>query len=434
MTTTGDLPEQAGTGQAPRRPGHEDRIARAALTRLLEPGDVLGLAAVGTWGAARALEVLTGRDGAGADERQELALVLEAAGTPLSSRGWQRGTERWAARAGALAPERDLETLHRLGGGLLVPGDPGWPTALRDLGPASPVALWYRGGGGMPERHVTLAVVGSRDASPYGRGATRLLAGGVGARGITVLSGGAYGIDALAHQSALGAGTGSPPTAAVLAGGLDRYYPAGNATLLQDVADQGLLLSELAPGSSPTRYRFLQRNRLIAALAGAVLVVEARWRSGAQNTAGHALALGREVGVVPGPITSSTSAGCHRLLRESPAVPVTDVAEALELLPGRGDRPCGGDAAPPAGGTAASRDTAVRPHDHLAVEELLVYEALPLRSAAPVDRLCAVAGLGPGTVMGVLQKLRRQGLAEQSASGWRRRSPASGADGGRVGP
>jgi DNA processing protein len=411
------------TGQS----AHAERIARAALTRLVEPGDVLGAAAVRLWGAVRAVDVLTGREQPGPDERQALSLHLQEAGRPLTSRGWQRGRERWSARTATLAPERDLETLHHLGGGLLIPGDPGWPPAVEDLGPAAPVALWYRGTGGMPRAETTLAIVGSREASPYGRTATRTLTGGIGARGITVLSGGAYGIDALAHQTALGSGTGEPVTAAVLAGGLDRFYPAGNEQLLRDVASSGLLLSEMSPGTSPTRHRFLQRNRLIAALSGAVLVVEARWRSGAQNTAGHALGLGRDLGVVPGPITSATSAGCHRLLRESPAAIVTDVDEALELLPGG---PAAGPGAGAPAGTAArsphaggsGRGADARPHDHLTVEELLVYEALPLRRAAPVDRLCSVAGLGPGTVMGVLQKLRRQGLAEQQAVGWRRQS------------
>lgn len=410
---------------------HAERIARAALTRLVEPGDALGAALVHAWGAVRTVSVMTGREEPTADERQELALGLQGAGTPLTTAAWRRGLERWRARTPTLAPERDLETMHRLGGGLLMPGDAGWPAAVEDLGPAAPLALWYRGSGTMPRAQQTLAVVGSREASAYGRTVTRALSGGVSRHGTTVLSGGAYGIDALAHQSALGEGTGRPVTAAVLAGGLDRFYPAGNEDLLREVARQGLLLSEMSPGTSPTRHRFLQRNRIIAALAGAVLVVEARWRSGAQNTAGHALGLGRELGVVPGPVTSSTSAGCHRLLRESPAVVVTSAEEALELLPG----------APPTATVGGTQDPRTacdpslgggagegppRPHDHLTLEELLVYEALPLRTAAAVDRLCAVAGLGPGTVMGVLQRLKRQGLAEQRAAGWRRPAPVPG--------
>lgn len=416
--------DDTATGTAPGLGTHAERVARAALTRLMEPGSVVGSTAVRVWGPERALQVLAGRDQAGPDERQELSLVLAGEGTTLTDRAWTKALAGWAARASSLAPERDLHALGRLGGGLLIPGDPGWPEGLADLGPAAPVALWFRGTGPVPRSESTLAVIGSRDATAYGQSVTRTLAGGAGARGLTVMSGGAYGIDGAAHRAALATGTGTPPTAAVLAGGLDRYYPAGHEDLLREVAARGLLLSELPPGASPTRYRFLARNRLIAALSGAVLVVEARWRSGAQNTAGHALGLGREVGVVPGPVTSAQSAGCHRLLRESPAVVVTDLEEALALMPG--PTGAGSTAADPVG-SAGTRGPAEHPdagppriHDHLTVEEMLVYEALPLRTAVPVDRLCSVAGLGPGTVMGLLKRLQRQGLAEQRESGWRR--------------
>lgn len=405
-----------GSGSGPGSGFETERIARAALTRLLEPGSVLGTTAVRVWGPERALQILTGVDRPGPDERQELSLVLAGEGIPLTERTWTKALQGWTARTASLSPERDLESLGRLGGGLLIPGDPGWPRNVEDLGPAAPVALWYRGAGGVPRRQSTLAVVGSRDATAYGQSVTRTLSSGVATRGLTVMSGGAYGIDAMAHRAALAAGTGTPLTAAVMAGGLDRYYPAGHEELLREVSSRGILLSEMPPGASPTRHRFLQRNRLIAAMSGAVLVVEARWRSGAQNTAGHALGLGREVGVVPGPVTSPQSAGCHRLLRESPAVVVTDLEEALALMP---------DSGPGAVSGTASRAPAARIHDHLTVEELLVYEALPLRSAVPVDRLCAVAGLGPGTVMGTLKRLQRQSLAEQREAGWRR-GPATG--------
>lgn len=403
-----------------------ERLARAALTRLMEPGSVLGTTAVRVWGPVRALQILASRDRPGPDERQELSLVLAGEGTTLTERTWTKALEGWKARAASLAPERDLESLGRLGGGLLIPGDTGWPRGVEDLGPAAPVALWFRGTGPVPRGESTLAVVGSRDATGYGQSVTRTLAGGAAARGLTVMSGGAYGIDAMAHRAALASGAGTPLTAAVMAGGLDRYYPAGHEELLREVCSRGLLLSEMPPGASPTRHRFLQRNRLIAALSAAVLVVEARWRSGAQNTAGHALGLGREVGVVPGPVTSPQSAGCHRLLRESPAVVVTDLEEALALLPGgenagtdaASSRALG--AAPGTGSAPGTESLAGRIHDHLTVEELLVYEALPLRSPVPVDRLCAVAGLGPGTVMGTLKRLQRQNLAEQREAGWRR--------------
>ncbi|MFC7402637.1 DNA-processing protein DprA [Citricoccus sp. GCM10030269] len=395
-----------------------DRLARAALTRIVEPGSALGTTAVRVWGAVRALQILSGQDRPGADERQELSLVLHGEGMALSERVWAKAMEGWSARSRTVAPERDVMSMERMSGGLLVPDDPDWPVAVDDLGPAAPLALWYRGVGAVPKLSTTVAVVGSRDATAYGQSVTRTLAGGVGARGLTVLSGGAYGIDAMAHRAALASGAGEPPTVAVMAGGLDRYYPAGNEELLRDVARHGLLLSELAPGSSPTRHRFLHRNRLIAALSGAVLVVEARWRSGAQNTAGHALGLGREIGVVPGPVTSPQSAGCHRLLRESPASVVTDVEEAMALMPGVGTPGRGSDSG--SGPDPDSGSGSERPHDHLTIEELLVYEALPLRSAAPIDKLCSVAGLGPGTVMGTLKRLQRQSMAEQRGNGWRR--------------
>ncbi len=424
----------------------ELRIARAALTRLLEPGSVLGATAVRVWGASRAVQILTGRDTPGADERQDLRLALASEGVTLTERTWTTSLAGWAARASSLAPERDLASLGRMGGGLLIPEDPEWPSGVDDLGPAAPVALWFRGAGPLSHESSTLAVVGSRDATGYGQSVTRTLAGGLAARGVTVMSGGAYGIDAMAHRAALTSGTGTPPTVAVMAGGLDRYYPAGHEDLLREVAAQGLLLSELPPGASPTRHRFLQRNRIIAALSAAVLVVEARWRSGAQNTAGHALGLGREVGVVPGPVTSPQSAGCHRLLRESPAVVVSDVEEALALMPSggdtehatgdrraarlgpgsRGESGPGGSNSTATSGLSSGAPSTARPHDHLTVEELLVYEALPLRNAAPVDKLCAVAGLGPGTVMGTLKKLQRQSLAEQRESGWRRSAAKEG--------
>ena len=156
--------------------------------------------------------------------------------------------------------------------------------------------------------------------------------------GSPIISGGAYGIDAHAHRAALAGGSsGSMPTIAVMAGGVDRFYPSGNEELLRTVANQGAVLAEVPPGSAPTRYRFLQRNRLIAALASVTVVVEARWRSGALNTAHHAETLGRAVGAVPGSVHSANSAGCHRLLREGGAVCVTDAGEVAELASPSGE-------------------------------------------------------------------------------------------------
>ena len=132
------------------------------------------------------------------------------------------------------------------------------------------------------------------------------------ASGVTIVSGAAYGIDGMAHRAALNAGG---VTVAMLAGGVDRAYPAGHTELLARIAAHGVVASEVPCGSAPTKWRFLQRNRSISALAQATVVVEAGWRSGSLNTAGHAAALGRPLGAVPGPITSTTSTGCHLLIQ-----------------------------------------------------------------------------------------------------------------------
>ncbi|MDY6054307.1 DNA-processing protein DprA [Micrococcus sp.] len=402
------------------------RLARAALTRLVEPGDDLAVGTVAALGPERALAVLTGADRLQPAEQDLLADTLGSA--PAIARRWHAGLARWAPRAAQLHPERDLVSLHRLGGGLLIPEDEAWPTGLDDLGPAAPLGLWFRGTGALPTTARALAVVGSREATAYGRTVTAAVAEAAVHAGVCVVSGGAYGIDGAAHRAALRAGaqtgTSPVPTVAVLAGGLDRLYPAGHEELLREVMAHGLLVSEMPPGASPTRHRFLHRNRVIAALCGAVVVVEARWRSGAQNTAGHALGLGRELGVVPGPITSASSAGCHRLLQETPARLLTDPAQALALLPAPAqgsDRAAGTATSAPAPEPAAEEtDSRARAVDGLSMEELLVHEALPLRQATTVDRLTVSAGLAPPSVLAALTRLQRRGLAERIDDRWRR--------------
>src|SRR5450756_1961145 len=202
------------------------------------------------------------------------------------------------------------------------------------------------------------------------------MSAGLADAGWTVVSGGAYGIDAVAHRAALAAGG---TTVAFLAGGVDRLYPAGNATLLAAIQESGgSLVSEVPPGSVPSKVRFLQRNRLIAAASRATVVVEAAWRSGALSTATHAAGLLRPVGAVPGPVTSAASAGCHRLLRDGCAVCVTDAADAL-----------------------------------------------PLRRPAPVESIARSAGLTVSEVRSGLGRLELAGLAEQDGGRWRQKASAA---------
>jgi DNA processing protein len=298
-----------------------DRIARAALTRLFDAQDTVGRALVGRLGAYAALRLATGA---------QPAHVLPG----ITPEEFSEALKRWAPRLPELDPEKDLATIERLGGGFLIPGDEHWPTGLDDL-PDAPLGLWYRGnlGNGIPGPSRCAALTGSRDSTSYGASVTGDVAYGLAQRGVCIISGLAYGIDAHAHRAALAGSTGEgPATIAVLAGGLDRDYPSGNADLAAAVRANGLTLSELPPGTAPTRHRFLQRNRIIAALAGVTCVVEARWRSGALNTAHHAETIARHVAAVPGSVHSANSAGCHRLLKDGGAVLVSDAADLAELL------------------------------------------------------------------------------------------------------
>lgn len=386
-----------------------EHIARAALSRLMEPQDAAGLALVQAAGAFDALRIATGRTAAGPALEQEITGLLAENGASTGWGGMSAALKRWAPRIPDLAPERDLATMARLGGRLVVPSDSLWPTQLGDLGIHEPICLWWRGlEQELPGAAKCVALVGSRDSTSYGAAVTGDLAYSLAQRGFTVVSGGAYGIDAHAHRAALAGGSAHMPTIAIMAGGVDRFYPSGNEDLLRAVCNQGAVIAEVPPGSAPTRYRFLQRNRLIAAFSAVTVVVEARWRSGALNTAHHAEGLGRAVGAVPGSVHSANSAGCHRLLRDGGAVCVTDAAEIAELA-----SPSGQGLAGPGTGRAAD-------HDGLTLEDLILLDALPLRSTTSVEKLSVVAGLSSESVRAGLGRLGLLGLAASERGGWKR--------------
>ncbi|WP_285240990.1 DNA-processing protein DprA [Pseudarthrobacter sp. MEB009] len=387
-----------------------ERIARAALSRLMEPQDAAGLALVQVAGAVDGLRIATGQLAAGPELEREMTGLLAAGGSGPGWSGLGAALKRWLPRSPELAPERDLATMARLGGRMIIPSDPLWPVQLADLGLQEPLCLWWRGTE-QPLRAAArcIAMVGSRDSTSYGATVTGDLAYSLAQRGYTVVSGGAYGIDAHAHRAALAGGVGPLPTIAVMAGGVDRFYPSGNEDLLRAVCNQGAVLAEVPPGSAPTRYRFLQRNRLIAALAAVTVVVEARWRSGALNTAHHAEMLGRSVGAVPGSVHSANSAGCHRLLRDGGAVCVTDAAEVAELASASGD-----------GLAEDFRQGAVQVQDGLTLEDLILLDALPLRSTTSIEKLGVVAGLGQESVRAGLGRLGLLGLAVSERGGWKR--------------
>lgn len=414
------------------RAGHEERVARAAWSRVAEPADSTAGALLRVVGPVDALGWLesmraasptaapvpgtAGVPGCSAVVQRGVAGLCEVLGVdePSVRRRLASAAARWLGRSGQVDPAVDLANLERLGGRLVVPGDLEWPVQLDDLGDEAPFSLWVRGAVRVDEVLAgAVAVVGARASSDYGEGVAGQLAAGLVEAGRGTVSGGAYGIDAAVHRATLAV---DGPTVAVLAGGVDRLYPAGNAGLLRAVVDDGgLLLSEVPPGSVPSRVRFLRRNRLIAAAGRSTVVVEAAWRSGSLVTARLAAGLGRPVGAVPGPVTSAASAGCHRLMREGVAICVTEVAEVLELT-----GPAGEGVAELAEQDARRDEQATQPHDGLDGSASATLDALAARKPATVDELARSAGLAPHEVMSALGVLEIRGLASRSAAGWRR--------------
>lgn len=384
-----------------------DAEARALLGFLSEPGDaVLGRAVTAT--GARTVAALVA-DGAPASA---LAEVLGRDGDAATVQSAVQALRRWRPRLDDEAFARSLEQAARVGARLLVPGDPEWPCRVDELGAAAPLALWVRGRpGALVEAPATISLVGARAATGYGQHVTAEASAGLVDRGFTIVSGGAYGIDGTAHRAAL-ASDGT--TVAFLAGGIDRYYPSGHEALLSRIAATGAVYSEVACGTSPSKWRFLQRNRLIAATGDATVVLEAGLRSGSLNTATHASELGRPLGAVPGPVTSPASAGCHRLFRERDATCVVDAAQMAELASGIGAAI--GDAGPL--GRRHSSTTAAEPTH----EGLRVLDALSTRAARGVDDLARRSGMAPGHVMATLAELEVEGHARRDAGGlWTRR-------------
>ncbi|GHF60089.1 DNA-processing protein DprA [Streptomyces griseosporeus] len=365
-------------------PDDEELLARVFLTRVVEPGDETG----GRW--VRELGA------------REVVRRLRGQGTALPGVSGQRW-DGLLARATRAEPRRDLDIARRAGVRFVAPGDPEWPGQLDDLGDARPLGLWVRG---RPSLRMwalrSVAVVGARACTEYGAHMAATLAAGLAERGWVVVSGGAYGIDGAAHRGALGAGGA---TVAVLACGVDRPYPRGHTELINRIAEQGLVIGELPPGDHPTPSRFVQRNRVIAALTAGTVVVEAAHRSGSLVTARAAQRLGRHTMGVPGPATSARSAGVHELLRGE-AVLVTDAAEVVELVGDMGE-------------LAPARRGPVLPRDLLEPGARRVLAALPGRRAAGAQEIARGAQTTPEDALARLYELRALGYVERLGDGWK---------------
>lgn len=367
-----------------------ERHARAAWSCIVEPGDALGGIARELLGADASLRMLM--------RAEPLTAWMSALGdADVDPAEVSRALDRWRPRVDAGLFHRALRQGARWGQRLVVPGDAHWPHQLDDLGPHAPAVLWARGRvDRLPHMGGAAALVGARASTAYGTQIAAELAEGASGNGIPVVSGGAFGIDAAAHRVTLAAGGF---TVCVLAGGLDRWYPAANSDLIGRIAEEGIVIAEVPSGVTPSRWRFLQRNRLIAALSAATIVVEAGRRSGAINTAGHAAALGRPLGAVPGSVTSGTSAGCHRVIREHGAELVEGTDDLLRLV--RGDdvgRPLLADA--------------------VGSLEVRVLDAMSERSARTSQALARASGLSMQQVLEALGMLDLIGRVEQRGSGW----------------
>ena len=223
--------------------------------------------------------------------------------------------------------EKSIQHINDVGAQMIVPGDSEWPVQLDDL-IAPPIALLVKGFID-PLQKKSLAIVGTRNPTPYGTRIAGDFAAGFADREWPIISGGAYGIDSAAHRGALVA---EGATVAVIASGIDVEYPLGNSRLFAEICENGAIVSEYLPGVPALPHRFLIRNRLIAALSKSTLVVEAAFRSGSLRTARDAAELMRPVMAIPGPINSPSSEGCHRLIGERCAELVTSVTDAFELI------------------------------------------------------------------------------------------------------
>jgi DNA processing protein len=351
-----------------------------------------------------------------------------------------RATE---ARHAWADPEADLAAAERRGIRLVAPESPDWPhfalASLERAGerrlielrtpssdtrlerdpdePVPPLALWVRGGGDLAGLAVrSVGIVGARSATSYGERIADDFAAALAGRGFGVVSGGAYGIDAAAHRGALGA---SGSTYLVSAGGLDKAYPPSHTRLFEQCAASGLLISESPPGAAPQRRRFLSRNRLIAAFSTGSVVVEASSRSGAANTAKHCLRLDRPLMVVPGPVTSAMSAGCHALLQRHEGLVrlVTCVPDILEHIGSLSDLTL--DRA----GEANFADRRAGLVDGLDRTARAVLDSFPARGVVNVDDVVTVAALPVGDVLQALSVLEAGALVQRDGSGFRLRRP-----------
>ncbi|QTG76100.1 DNA-processing protein DprA [Trueperella pecoris] len=362
--------------------------ARIEWSRMTEGADPVAHALISHLGAAGALDFI--REPGEVDERigQHVA--------------------RWRHRLDRQEPFK-MGALDRAGVSVVAPGDELWPSQLNDLGDKAPILLWVKGDPKVLAGRA-VAIVGSRAATANGVRIARDFAYEI-SREATVISGGAFGIDAAAHEGAMLA---LRPSVIVSAGGADRVYPRAHDALFAKTLELGgAVVSESPLGAAPQRFRFLARNRIIAGLARATLVVEAPIRSGALSTARHAQNIGRPVGAVPGPIDVPQYQGCIDLLRND-GTPVANVAHLRELM---GTMEVQDPLAPDF--FAGSVDDGYDPRHQR------VFDATPVTRAASVASIAATAGLTLPETLTVLGYLLLAGRVVERDGRWKRTKVSS---------
>lgn len=367
----------------------DERVARAALTWVNPVGSIELATSVADYGAP-----------------DVLAALRESAEPGV-----------WPARAKTVDVEQLIKDAKSLGIRFLIPGDDEWPVQLINLAGTKiegqiggePLGLWVRGPRNLAEVSArSVAIVGARASSRYGESVAAEIAADLAepasGQEWTVVSGGAYGIDAAAHRGVLAV---DGITIGVYGGGLHEPYPPGNGPLFARITEQHLAVSEVAPGMHPTRHGFLARNRLIAALSSGTVVVEAATRSGAKNTARWASELSKVVMAVPGSIHSTLSLTPHQLIRDGAAVLVTSAEDVRALV---------GELRAVSGEEPESTSTVL---DRLTAKQFQLREVLPARGGLTLGEISVLTGFSIPETAAVLDELHSLKLAREKAGLWK---------------
>lgn len=353
----------------------DDRRARFALAHVCDPSDAIVFAHCERHGAPATLARLVG---GGIPHRDRDVYSLRWSRCDLTS---------------------EMLRADALGVRWLVPSDEEWPAGLDAVGLIPPHVIWVRGSGDVRTLcDFAIAIVGARACTHYGADVARAWAADLASSGLTIVSGGAFGIDVAAHSGALAA---SGSTVLVTAGGVDVSYPRAHEGLFRAVIERGCVISESPLGATVRRARFLTRNRVIAALSRATLVVEAARRSGSLSTARYAAELGHPVLAVPGPVTSGLSQGCHHLITERRAELVTSVRDIMTLLTG--------------GGHTDENFTG------MSVAHRALLDALPGSGSATLEDLVVASGLDRPQVEQAIRELTAMAQVLDGRGRWSRR-------------